>query len=331
MAFRTVHPLLAAISVSWERDAESKMQTSAHGLSQTSVYSGSPMAIISQTRCSLRKDLTTVTSADHSAFQEHHTAGATDYYGLPLLYGEDHLAGILIIVSDKPGGLSEEEIAGFDAIARMLAPLSEVYRLRTLSTAVSTAYLGERSAQRVLGGQITRGHIERLNAAILISDIRGWTSMNTRLPAEEAVEKANGYFDLMAKCIDAHQGEILKFLGDGILAIFPADEDTTLACRNAMSAAQLALVEGDALDLNFGIGLHVGEVMYGNIGAETRLDFTVLGQAVNVAARVESMCKELKRTLLMSAELAARLDVPTQDLGAFPLKGLEHPTNIFTA
>lgn len=234
-------------------------------------------------------------------------------------------------MSDKPGGWSDGEIAGFDAIAYALAPLTEVLRLRMLSIAVSEAYLGERSAQRVLGGQITRGHIERLNAAVLISDIRGWTSLNTLLPAEEAVAKANTYFDLMAKCIDAYQGEILKFLGDGILAIFPADEDPALACRNAMAAAQMALSESHALNLNFGIGLHMGDVMYGNIGAESRLDFTVLGQAVNIAARIEAKCKALHHPLLMSADLAGQLDIPTLDLGAFELKGLSEPQHIHTA
>lgn len=288
------------------------------------------MAQISETRRPVRRDLTTVTANDHSAYREHRAFGATDYYGLPLLYGESHLAGILIVVSDQSGGLTDEDIAALDHIVRILAPLTEVHRLNTLATAVSKAYLGARSAERVLAGQITRGHIEKLEAAILVSDIRGWTDLNTQFPPEEAVARANAYFDVLSAAISDFGGEILKFLGDGVLAIFPAENGTQDACVQAFHAARQAFENADQLQVRFGVGLHVGEVLYGNTGAQTRLDFTVLGQAVNIAARIEAKCSALDQRLLMSQSVSDQLDVQSVDLGAFDLKGLSAPLHIHT-
>lgn len=329
LAMRTVHPLVAAFSAIWERDSgpvETRENT--HGLETRSAYHGSPMAYISQNHASFRSDLTALPPDAHIALQELRDAGGTDYYGVPLRIG-DHLSGILVVVSDFPSGFSTCDIAGLDLVAQALAPLTEIHRLNLLSAAVADTYLGQRTGKHVLGGEITRGHVERIEAAILISDMRGWTALNATHPADKVVAIANTYFEIMDEAIVSQGGEILKLMGDGVLAIFPAGDNGDTACERAFSAARTALTAGVQTDLRFGIGLHKGTVQYGNVGSDTRLDFTVLGQAVNIAARIEALCEETGRPLLMSPGISDALAAPVAKVGDFVLKGLKHPMAIF--
>ena len=330
LAMRTVHPLMTAVSTIWDRDAATNdVFASPHGLEQRSAYAGSPMARIIQTRAPVRQDLTALTSDDHVAFLELRARGATDYFGLPLRFG-DHLSGIMIFVTDAADGFSADHIRGFCDVALATAPLVEVMRLTVLSEAVATSYLGPGTAKRVLGGEITRGHVDHLDAAILISDLRGWTRMNTDLPVEETVAIANAYFDLLDTAVRANDGEILKFMGDGVLAIFPATDNPVNAAQNALRAA----LEASSLqtqELRFGIGLHLGDVLYGNIGSERRLDFTVMGQAVNLAARIEALCTETGQTILMSEDFARRVSLMDNRLGPYAVKGVRAPIPVFFA
>ncbi|WP_127115622.1 adenylate/guanylate cyclase domain-containing protein [Shimia sediminis] len=329
IAMRTTHPLVTAISTIWERETgPQQVFVSPHGLEQRSSFAGSPMAQISQTRAPVRQDLSKLTPEHHLAYHELRERGATDYLGLPLPYG-DHVSGILIAVTDAPDGFTQHDVDGMLKVAPVVAPLVEVRRLTVLSKAVATTYLGPLTGQRVLGGEITRGHVDRLEAAILVSDLRGWTRLNTELPVEETVSIANDYFDIVDSAVRAHDGEILKFMGDGVLAVFPvASTDRAEAARNAAAAAQAALAR-QTPDIQFGIGLHIGNVLYGNTGSERRLDFTVLGSAVNLAARIEALCGETGQALLMSGEMAGLLQERPQSIGSFDLKGLPGPTEIF--
>ncbi len=329
LAIRTVHPLVTALSVAWERDSEQIDSVAAtHGLDQRQEYIGSPIARIAQTSRPLRQSLVELTSDDHVAFHELRERGATDYYGMPLRFiGEG--GGVLIFVSDRAEGFNDEDIAGFDTIGAAITAIVEVHRLRNLSMAVAEAYLGPRTGRRVVGGQITRGDIDRIEAAILISDIRDWTGLNARMPVAETVELANRYFEVIDKAVSENGGEILKFLGDGVLAIFPADPDMRSACHRALTAARSALKAAPSTDLKYGVGLHCGSVLYGNIGSEARLDFTVLGQAVNIAARIEALCGETGQPALYSGEFAGMVDADHLPLGQYSLKGLDRPAQIF--
>ncbi len=329
LAQRIVHPLTAAVSAIWERDDEETAPIeNTHGLERRPEYRGSPLAEISATREPLRKDLTRIGPDDHVIYRELGARGATDYYGIPLHF-RNRLSGILVMVTDRSGGFDEADLAGFDAIAPVVAPLAEVHRLNALSSAVTTAYLGQRTGQRVLGGEITRGHIDSIEAAILFSDIRGWTELNARYPVERTVELANSYFELIDRSVATHGGEVLKLLGDGVLAIFPTGEDGENVCVRALSAARDALSEPAPEMLTFGVGLHFGRVMYGNIGSKRRLDFTVLGQAVNIAARVESLCAQTGHPLLFSGDFADELPGGQKGIGKFALKGLDEEMEIF--
>ena len=328
LAMRTTHPLVTAISTIWERETgPQEVFVSPHGLEQRSAFAGSPMQQITATRAPLHRDLSTLTPEDHIAFHELHERGATDYFGIPLVYG-DHMSGIMISVTDAPGGFSQHDREGLLAISLIVSPLVEVRRLAILSKAVATAYLGPLTGQRVLGGEITRGHVDHLDAAILVSDLRGWTRLNTDRPVEETVAIANSYFEILDTAVRDHDGEILKFMGDGVLAVFPVASDPSDAAQNALKAAQQALSQ-QTPDIQFGIGLHIGNVLYGNTGSERRLDFTVMGAAVNLAARIEALCSQAGHALLMSSDVAEMVTETPKTIGTFDLKGLSGQTEVF--
>lgn len=181
---------------------------------------------------------------------------------------------------------------------------------------VLAMYLGKDVARRVLAGEITRGSGETIRAVIWLCDLRGFTEMSKAMARDELISLLNAYFDCMAEPVQKHGGEVLKFMGDGMLAIFNLSaQQKSDACRAAYRAAVEALDNMDRLNqrriasgarpLHFGLALHVGEVMYGNIGAAGRLDFTVIGPAVNEANRMEKMCKDLELPLLASETFAA--------------------------
>ncbi len=332
ISIRTLHPLIAAISATWERDGGLVATPRApHGIENRATYIGSPLAQMAETGQPFRRRLSDALSqTDHQVLHELKARGATDYFGAPMPFTQTP-GGLCVVVTDAPDGFSTEDIAQIKELITILAPIVEVFRLKLTSQAVTDAYLGPRSAARVLSGQITRGHIETIRAAILFSDIRGWTSINTRLPPSDTVAIANRYFDIMTDAISTYQGEVLKLMGDGILAIFPDDDDRR-ACASALAAAQAAqqaAEEDPEFSTQFGIGMHVGDVLYGNIGSAERLDFTVLGAAVNFTSRIEALCTRMDRKILFSQDFADQLETPTRHVGTEPIKGLETAQPIY--
>ncbi len=338
LSMRTLHPLTAGLSTVWERDLDDTTEIPAlHGLEGRSGYIGSPMEIINRTGSAFRKRLTEpLTETDHNVLHELKSRGGTDYFGIPVRFSSGTTA-IMVFNTDAAVGFSDLDIANLTEIASAMAPIVEVISLKHVTRAIAEAYLGPRTGQRVLDGQITRGQIDTITAAILVSDIRDWTGLNDRLGAADALTLANRYFEVVAEAVEAHGGEILKLIGDGVLAIFPTDEgtaDAAAVCANAVATARQALANADATalsrDLRFGMGMHFGEVLYGNIGSKTRLDFTILGQAVNIAARIEGLCGRLDRPILYSQEFADRLAEPSKRISRETLKGQNTASDILT-
>jgi len=338
LSMRTLHPLVAAVTAMWERDrVEVRRIQAAHGLEGRSGYIGSPLEIIGRTRAPFRVKLADELSGrDHNILHELKAQGGTDYYGLPLFL-LDGASANLVFTTDSTSGFSEADLARFKRIASVLAPITEVYRSRNISVAVAEAYLGPRTGRRVLDGRITRGDIETIDAAVLVSDIRDWTGLNARLSANETLALANRYFEIVAEAVEGNGGEVLKFIGDGVLAIFPTDDDgvdVAGACERGLAAARQALEsagnQDPPLGLAFGIGLHFGTVLYGNIGSKTRLDFTVLGQAVNIAARIEGLCVKHGKPVLVSGEFAEQVNEGLPPVAREVLKGHDHETAIYT-
>jgi class 3 adenylate cyclase len=220
------------------------------------------------------------------------------------------------------------------------APLAVIAGRATLSAALE-AYLGRRSAARVLAAPLRRAVGETIQAALLYADLRGFTALSDENPPALVIAALDAWFDRIAGAVHAFGGEVLKFIGDGILAIFPiAGGEKRAACDAALRAVTAAQAGMAHLDrerslqglppLSFGVALHVGEIFWGNIGAADRLDFTAIGPAVNLVSRLEGLCRPLGRTVLVSGALAAETEAPLIAIGTHALRGIGSPCAVFT-
>jgi adenylate cyclase len=266
--------------------------------------------------------------------------GATDYLGVPIDGAQGARYGVTY-ACDRPGGFSDQDVADLTRLSQRLAILIDQHNQRWLTRNLLCAYLGPKTGPRVLEGRIQRGSGEEMMAVVWSSDLRGFTARSDRLDGDKMIAILNALFDAQAKAIHAHGGEILKFIGDGLLAIFPI-EDAGLAgyaARNALEAAAEAQAAVDALSndpamageppLRIVVALHVGLVTYGNIGAAERLDFTVIGPAVNLVSRVEAVAKSLDRPIVVSDDFAGAYGRPMNSLGRHALRGLANPRELF--
>ena len=240
-----------------------------------------------------------------------------------------------------PRPFTPDEAARLREAARFAAaPLAALIARATLTAALD-AYLGRRSAQRVLAGALRRGAGETIEAALLFADLRGFTAMSEASPPAAVISALDAWFDRIAGAVHAFGGEVLKFMGDGVLAIFPVlGAPPRIACDaalNAVAAARSGMAHLDAarrrdgLDpLPFGVALHLGQVLWGNIGAADRLDFTAIGPAVNLVSRLEGLCRPLDRAVLISGAFAAETTAPLIPLGEHALRGIAAPCAVFT-
>jgi adenylate cyclase len=242
-------------------------------------------------------------------------------------------------IASRPFTLKEADQLG-QAARFAAAPLAALAARAALS-AVLEAYLGRRSAARVLAAPLRRGVGETIHAALLYADLRGFTSLSEAGPATAVIAALDAWFDRVAGAVHAFGGEVLKFIGDGMLAIFPViGDDSASACEaalRAVAAARAGMAHLDAarrqqglVALPFGIALHLGEILWGNIGAADRLDFTAIGPAVNLVSRLEGLCRPLEQTVLVSGAIAAVTRAPLIPLGSHALRGIATPCAVFT-
>jgi adenylate cyclase len=287
----------------------------------------------------------------------------TDDVVLPLTFanGDVHSSAW---ATTRRDGFTDPELAALRRVASPLARVIEIMALRRMAAILLDTYVGNRAGARILAGQIRRGHTEVMNAAIWMSDMRDFTALSDSLPAQTIVDVLNRYFDCQVPVIHAHGGEVLKFMGDGLLAIFPihdSEPDAAAACGRALDTARECRAAVHALthhhdggtidEFRFGVALHVGQVLYGNIGGSSRfrsdetsadkneldaqawggsrLDFTCIGPAVNLAARLEKIAARLVRNVVASSEFARYIDVDWVALGSFSVRGFALPEEIF--
>jgi adenylate cyclase len=260
--------------------------------------------------------------------------GVTDYVVSPLRFtnGDIHFASW---ATKQPSGFTDAEIAAIDSVVTPLARVAEIRALHRVASILLSTYVGQNAGERVLAGQIRRGHTDKIHAAIWLSDMRGFTKLADRLPPQALVDLLNRYFDCQVPPIVDHGGEVLKFMGDGLLAIFPIAlaADSGKICAAALAAAQVA--RGNVATLNeetgvrFGLALHVGDVLYGNIGSGNRLDFTTIGPAVNLAARLEKLAGQLGRSVLASQEFAKHCGGHFESIGNFAVAGFAEEQTAF--
>src|SRR6266480_2116174 len=239
-----------------------------------------------------------------------------------------------------PRAFTPDEAEALHQAARFAAaPLAAVAARATLTAALE-AYLGRRSAARVLAGPLRRDVGETIQAALLYADLRGFTALSESNPPALVLSALDAWFDRIAGAVHAFGGEVLKFIGDGVLAIFPVVGPPGEACEAALRAVAAARAGMSHLDagrqaqglppLPFGAALHLGEILWGNIGAADRLDFTAIGPAVNLVSRLEGLCRPLGRSVLISGAVAAETSTPLVPLGQHALRGIAAPCAVFT-
>ncbi|MBO6782331.1 MAG: adenylate/guanylate cyclase domain-containing protein, partial [Alphaproteobacteria bacterium] len=232
--------------------------------------------------------------------------------------------------SDAPEGFSDEDIAALSRIAQVASLSVEAETHDRIARTVLDTYVGQRTGQRILQGGIRRGFAETIRAVVWISDLRGFTALTETTARDNLLAVLDAHFESVVGAIEDAGGEVLKFLGDGVLAIFEVDEKRPSrdACRAALAAMKAAR-SGTASGLSWSLALDLGEVSYGNIGGATRLDFTVIGPAVNHAARLEALAGELGEPTLISRAFADSADARLRDLGTHMLRGVETPQQVF--
>jgi adenylate cyclase len=328
---RTLHPDILGRNFIWRPGAEVVVGHADHDIQQSPEFKSSPLAIVFGEGREVRSRLDDPHGTHFPFFDDMRAEGVTDYIALPLVFTDSSIHASSW-TTKHPGGFSDEQLAGLRTMMPPLARLAEIVGLQRISLTLLDTYVGNRAGERILAGQIRRGHTETMHAAIWLSDLRGFTALSDRLPAETVVDILNHYFDCQVPPIRKQGGEILKFMGDGLLAVFPiaAGGDTREVCGRVLEAAREARASVEAMQypigetierFRFGVALHVGKILYGNIGGGNRLDFTCIGPAVNLAARLEKIASRQHRTIVASSEFAQAFTGGWTDLGEFPIAG----------
>jgi len=335
------NPQWMGARLTWRKHmSRAEMQPVGYDIVQAPVYKRSPFAAIANGAPMVRQrvDREAVADMNPALLDELRAEGMVDYIAWPLEHtlGKRHL---VTFASDAPEGFTDEHLASLAAVLPALALVSEIRLKNRLARTLLETYVGPHASGKILDGAIRRGDGETVRAAIIITDLRNFTSMSNRKGRDEVIAVLNGYFDALCQPIERNGGEILKFMGDGLLAIFPLEDpgtcakvlQTVVAMQDAIAALNARRCADGQESLGVGIGVHVGDVMYGNIGSRGRLDFTVIGPAVNIASRLESLTKEVGRPALFSQAFVDRLGggPPLDPVGAFPLKGLPEPVAVF--
>ncbi|MDD1529518.1 adenylate/guanylate cyclase domain-containing protein [Bradyrhizobium sp. WBOS7] len=307
---------------------------------ERSEYIGSPANEIHEGADELRENLERDPSLGrkHALYDEMRANGLTDYVAWPLYHtlGKRH---IVTFATGRRGGFDPAHIAALKKLLPVLALVSEIRIKNRLARTLLETYVGSHAGELILAGAIRRGTGTTVRAAIMICDLRDFTKISDNWPRDDVIDLLNDYFDAMSEPIARHGGEILKFIGDGLLAIFPLQDPN--ACANLLHAvtearqAMIALNERNnatgRAPLNYGIGVHVGDVMYGNIGSASRLDFTVIGPAVNMASRLEALTKQLGRKVLLSRDFAELVQpkFELEHVGKHEVRGFSDPIELF--
>src|SRR5438105_4149371 len=324
---RTLHPQVMGRRLIWRPGTEVEVSEAPFELLESADFLENPIAQVYATGRALRRKLADPDCRmDFPVLSELRAEGITDYLASPLVFTDGAIHAVTC-TTRQPGGFTDEQIAGIEAIITPLARVAEIRALRRMGSTLLDTYVGHDAGERILAGHIRRGDIEEIHAAIWLSDMRGFTALADSLPPPVLIDLLNRYFDCQVPVILDHGAEVLKFMGDGLLAIFTIAGDETEVCERALAAARQAQTNIAALassampGLRFGLALHIGDVLYGNIGSGNRLDFTCIGPAVNFAARIEKLTGQLGRAILASGEFARHCPGEFSALGEFTLPG----------
>jgi adenylate cyclase len=339
--FMLLHPQWLGSRMMWaDGMREAEIRRVDYDIRECSEFIDSPANELNDGATEVRENLERDPSLGrkHVVYDEMRAKGLTDYVAWPLYhtFGKRHM---VTFATDRPGGFDDAHIAGLLKLLPALALVSEIRIKNRLARTLLETYVGSHASELILAGATRRGTGTTVSAAIMICDLRDFTRISDNWPRDDVIDLLNGYFDAIAEPIARHGGEILKFIGDGLLAIFPLSDPA--ACANLLHAvaearqAMIALNEKNSETgrepLNYGVGIHVGDVMYGNIGSRTRLDFTIIGPAVNMASRLESLTKQLGRSVLLSRAFVDFVegDFDLKRVGEYQVRGFNDPIELF--
>jgi adenylate cyclase len=335
----TLHPDVMGRRFLWQADSGVTTSNALFAILETDDYRQSPFTTVYATRAPLRRRLADSNCPlDFAVLKDLKAEGATDYAAFPLTF-TDGTIHVSTWSTREPDGFTPKQFADLEAVILPLARVAEIRALRRTAGNLIDTYVGHQTGERIMAGKIRRGYVEAIRAAIWLSDMRGFTALSERAPPQAVIDVLNRYFGCQVPPILEHGGEVMKFMGDGLLAIFPIanDADADEVCRKTLACARdfrkriaelPAPGEGETA-IRFGLALHIGEVMYGNIGGGNRLDFTCIGPAVNLAARLEKVASKLGETVVASADFARRRPDDFRRLGEHAVAGFAAPQTVF--
>jgi adenylate cyclase len=330
---QSLHPDTFGRSFVWRPGGEVVVNSADFEIEHSAAFINSPVGMVYRSGRELRCRLDDPASPQLPFFDDMRDEGVTDVIALPLSFtdGSTHATSWS---TKSPDGFTNQQLTALRSIIPPLSRLGEIFQLRRTAAALLDTYVGNSAGERILAGDIRRGHAEAMRAVIWLSDLRGFTALSDRLEPETVVDILNQYFDCQVPPIRKHGGEILKFMGDGLLAVFPIARSggpVGEVCARVLDAAREARANVVAMRygrdeaaerFRFGVALHIGDILFGNIGGSGRLDFTCIGPAVNLAARLEKIAGRLGRTVIASSAFAGLCSCDWSDLGEFPIAGL---------
>ncbi len=349
----TIHPVIAAHIFEWRRDEEGATEQTYDRMGdvESETWRRSPFYHLHSTgsaRLRVRLDVSNQ-PLQFPMLDELKEQGATDYLALGTRFRENESAAPIQGMmsswsSDRPGGFDEGDIAAIEMLLPVLALAIKAETIAGIANSVVETYLGRDAGHRVLSGEIGRGSVETIRAVLWLCDLRDFTKIADTSPRDQLIPMLNDYFEAMVDTIHEYGGQVLKFMGDGLLAIFRLDDDGEGdVCACALDAAEIALGRVDQVNLRraeaglpvteFSLALHMGEVLYGNVGSRDRLDFTVVGPAVNEVSRIEALSRSLDQNLIASSAFAAGAQACSDrlvSLGRYALRGVRRPQELYT-
>lgn len=336
-----LHPLIRAESALWIEGQGVSWRQFPQALVSDKMFTNSPLYQVYTSGRSVRVAVTPDPEPEEfGILADLRAEGATDYIAFPLRYTDGSFKS-LTMATRRPDGFAPADIELFESILQPIAIVFEVHSQRRSALTLLGTYLGRSTAPRVLAGDIRRGDGEQIEAVIWFSDLRGFTDLSGEFTPRQLVDVLDFYFETMTDAVEERGGEVLKFIGDAVLAIFPYsnEQEARQAAANALEAAQAAVQNLKAIHgrecaacasrLSVGISLHVGAVFYGNVGGRERLDFTVIGEAVNIGSRINGLTRDLQVPVLASEDFVEYATAPFDEVGVYPLRGVRRPQRVF--
>jgi adenylate cyclase len=332
---RTLHPEFRGISRIWRRGESTEIRTSRHGIEYTSDYQNSPVQHIIEIGQWLDTILSEATDRHFPILATLRAQGITHYVMAPIIFS-NRIVNAISWATGTPGGFTEADVKLFRDLVTAFAPVLEVTAGRRIYGELLATYVGRDPGARIMAGAVQRGDVHHLKAAMLLADLRGFSRLTDELPEERIIELLNTFFDLVVPGVIGSGGDVLKYIGDAVIAIFPVTgDDPAPACESALAAAKTTLAALQTAPpevqqhISIDIALHYGDAAYGNIGSGNRLDFTAVGRDVNILSRLELLCKDVGRPLLMTDAFAVEVAGPVFEIGHFELRGFRQHQTVY--